>query len=219
MEFHSNYGQESGNICGSCCGGTITDDLQTFNSVNYGITFLLSDKRINSLDLDDNNISLLHELEVPSGWLYVKQLQEPVRINVGSNLPKGSSSWPLRQYFSGKGFGPWYRWFYKGENKELENAVVSCHTSSLTDPFGTPFNNDVARLNYKNSIFLFIQTPGVWDNYNLDELAKARGLKHIYTGPRSYNWNYLFDEDGEPYDEDDYERGGKRLQLKVYYHE
>ena len=43
---------------------------------------------------------------------------------------------------------------------------------------------------------------------------------NVYTGPRSYNSNYLYDDDDELMEEDDYENGGgKRLQLKVYYHE
>ena len=208
MNFHSNNSREHGHVCGQCCGSWLTDNLETFNEVNQGITMLLSPEKH---QIHKEEHSIYHEMEVPGGWLYIKQLQEPIR-NEGSLL----NPMPLTSFHYQEWGRSYERRTWPGlekYTKEIENSIISCHTNNLNYPGG----KDIFKC--KNSFFLFIQTPNYWDHYNLDEVASKQGLVNVYTGPRSYNSNYLYDDD-ELMGEDDYDLGGgKRLQLKVYYHE
>lgn len=218
MKWYSFCGEESGQFS-TCCGSYITKDVEEFNKVNQGVTVLLSDTKLDVSKLDDNGVSKVVKIPAPTGWMYVKELQEPERVYQDYPIRKICDGFPYRNYNYRTGYGPW-RWVSWDRENIIDvefpkkDAIFSCHTSMIT---GSSWNNPFHSFNVPNSLYLFIEVPDVWENYDLTALAKAQGLKLVYEGPRSWNSNYLSDEDGDVVEEDDTSSGsGKRLQFKVF---
>lgn len=219
MKWYSFCGQEAGQFS-SCCGSYITKDVEQFNKVNQGITVLLSDTKLDVSKLDNNGVSNVAEIPAPNGWMYVKELQEPEQVYRDYLIRFTCDGFPHRRFDWKTGYGEW-QWVDLSSEyiKEIpfpkKDAIFSCHTGMITPP--SQWECPHISFNVPNSLYLFIEVPVVWENYDLTALMKARGLKLIYEGPRSWNSNYLENEDGDEVDEDDTSSGsGKRLQFKVF---